>query len=144
MKKKFWNIKKLNQFTKKEWEALCDGCGKCCLLKIEDEETGKVEFTNVSCKLLSNKSCQCKKYEKRHIFVDDCIKLDHKNIKKIKWMPKTCSYRLIYEGKNLPEWHHLISNDLQTIHNTGNSVKGKTIRENKKINIEDYIIDWVS
>ena len=84
MKKKFWKIKKLEQFTKDEWEALCDGCGKCCLLKIEDEETGIIEFTNVSCKLLSTRTCKCLKYEERHNLVDDCIKLDYKNIKKIK------------------------------------------------------------
>ena len=88
--KKFWKNKKLYELTQKEWESLCDGCGKCCLIKLEDQDTGNIEYTNVACKLLSPKTCKCLKYEQRHKIVDDCVKLSYKNINKIKWMPKTC------------------------------------------------------
>ena len=143
MKKKFWEKKKLHQLSKGEWEALCDGCGKCCLIKLEDEDTGKIEYTNIACKLLSKNNCRCLKYNERHNLVKDCIKLDYKNIDKIKWMPRTCAYKLILEGKKLPEWHHLVSGDYKRMHKTGNSVKGKVIRENNSIDFENHIINWI-
>ena len=143
MKKNFWEKKKLNELSLNEWESLCDGCGKCCLLKLEDEETGKIEFTNVGCKLLSSDNCKCIKYDKRHKIVDDCIKLEYKNINKIKWLPNSCSYKLLYEGKKLPDWHHLITNDHNTIHTTGNSIQGKFVSENENLDLEDYIIESV-
>ena len=141
--KKFWEKKKLHQLSKGEWEALCDGCGKCCLLKLEDEDTGKIEYTNIACKLLSKKNCRCLKYDERQNLVKDCIKLNYKNIDKIKWMPKSCAYKVLLEGKKLPKWHYLISGDYNTIHETGNSVRGKIIKENNSIDIEDHIVDWV-
>ncbi|PPR80067.1 MAG: hypothetical protein CFH01_00052, partial [Alphaproteobacteria bacterium MarineAlpha2_Bin1] len=136
MKKKFWKKKKLEELNKDEWEALCDGCGKCCLIKLEDEKTGDIEYTNVACKLLSLKKCTCLKYKQRHKIVDDCVKLNYQNINKIKWMPKTCAYKLISEGKDLPKWHHLISGNNKSVHYSGNSVKGKIIRENESIELE--------
>ncbi len=141
--KKFWEKKKLHQLSKGEWEALCDGCGKCCLLKLEDDDTGKIEYTNIACKLLSKKNCRCLKYDERQNFVKDCIKLNYKNIDKIKWMPKSCAYKVLLEGKKLPKWHYLVSGDYNTIHETGNSVRGKIIKENNSIDIEDHIVDWI-
>ncbi len=143
MKKKFWKNKKLYELTQKEWESLCDSCGKCCLIKLEDQDTGNIEYTNVACKLLSLKTCKCLKYEQRHKIVDDCVKLSYKNINKIKWMPKTCAYKLVFEGKDLPDWHHLVSGSNKSIHKSGNSVKGKITRENNSLNLEEYIVGWI-
>ena len=122
-----------------EWESLCDGCGKCCLIKLEDE-IGKIEYTNVACKLFNLNSCACKDYKNRNQKVKDCIKLSPKNINKIKWMPSTCSYKLIFEGKDLPSWHHLITNDKSSIHKAGQSVKNKVIKEKLNMDFEKYII----
>ncbi|MBL42892.1 MAG: hypothetical protein CMM49_09575 [Rhodospirillaceae bacterium] len=143
MKKNFWKKKKLDELTKDEWEALCDGCGKCCLIKLEDEDTGKIEFTNVACKLLSLKNNKCLKYEQRHKIVHDCVKLSYQNIDKIKWMPKTCAYKLVSKGENLPEWHHLVSGNIKSVHHSGKSVRGKVIRENDSIELEKYIVNWI-
>ena len=125
-----------------EWESLCDGCGKCCLLKIEDEETENIEFTNVACHLLDSDSCQCKDYSNRHQQVHDCVKLTPKNIEAIKWMPSTCSYKLILEKKDLPPWHHLITNDKNCIHKLGHSVQNKTVKETEDLDLEEYIVTW--
>ena len=96
-----------------------------------------------SFKLLSLKTCKCLKYEQRHKIVDDCVKLSYKNINKIKWMPKTCAYKLVFEGKDLPDWHHLVSGSNKSIHKSGNSVKGKITRENNSLNLEEYIVGWI-
>ena len=122
-----------------EWESLCDGCGKCCLVKLEDE-IGKIEYTNVACKLLNLNSCACNDYKNRKVKVKDCVKLSPKNINKIKWMPSTCSYKLILEGKELPSWHHLITNDKNSIHKHRQSIKGKAIKEKSNMDFEQYII----
>ena len=137
--KNFWETKKLSEMNFSEWESLCDGCGKCCLIKLEDQQ-GKIEYTNVACKLLNLNSCTCNDYQNRREKVKDCVKLSPKNINEIKWMPSTCSYKLIFEGKNLPSWHHLITNDKSSIHNAHQSVKEKVIKEKSNMDFEKYII----
>ena len=110
----FWKTKSLNQMTKAEWESLCDGCGKCCLHKLEDIDTGEISISNVSCSFLDETSCRCKDYNNRQENVADCIQLDLKNLKTLQWLPSTCAYRLIDEGKSLYDWHHLISGSSET------------------------------
>ena len=127
-----------------EWESLCDKCGKCCVIKLEDFDTKEVHYTNISCKLLCEKSASCKDYENRKSKVPDCIILSPDNLKDLKWMPKTCAYKLLNEGKNLPYWHPLLSGNDKEIVNSGNSVKNRVTNENEiKIkNLPDYIFNW--
>ena len=105
----FWQTKELAQMSTEEWELLCDGCAKCCLVKLEDHYSGEIFHTKVACELLDTESCQCSDYAGRHNVVDDCIKLDRENIHSLAWLPKSCSYRLIAAGQPLPEWHHLLT-----------------------------------
>ena len=127
-----------------EWESLCDKCGKCCVIKLEDFDTQEVHYTNVSCKLLCEKSASCKDYENRKSIVPDCIILSPDNLKDLKWMPETCAYKLLNEGKNLPYWHPLLSGNDKEIVKSGNSVKNRVTNENEiKIkNLPDYIFNW--
>tara|TARA_B110000003_G_C16531083_1_gene488958 strand:- start:455 stop:913 length:459 start_codon:yes stop_codon:yes gene_type:complete len=141
-KKHFWETKSLKQMTKYEWESLCDGCGKCCLHKLEDIDTGEVSISNVTCSFLDEETCNCKDYSNREKNVPDCISLDLKNIKKLQWLPETCAYRLIDEGKSLYNWHHLISGSKSTIHEYGMSVRDYSINESKLNNAEEYILEW--
>ena len=141
-KKHFWETKSLKQMTKYEWESLCDGCGKCCLHKLEDIDTGEVSISNVTCSFLDEETCNCKDYSNREKNVPDCISLDLKNIKKLQWLPETCAYRLIDEGKSLYNWHHLISGSKSTIHEYGMSVRDYSINESKLNNTEEYILEW--
>ncbi|MBT4911626.1 MAG: YcgN family cysteine cluster protein [Alphaproteobacteria bacterium] len=138
----FWKTKSLNQMTKAEWESLCDGCGKCCLHKLEDIDTGEISISNVSCSFLDETSCRCKDYNNRQENVDDCIQLDLKNLKTLQWLPSTCAYRLIDEGKSLYDWHHLISGSSETIHKKGMSVRDYAVNESKLKNVEEYILEW--
>lgn len=107
----FWQTKSLYEMTKSEWESLCDGCGKCCLEKIEDEDSGKVYTTKVSCRLLNLETCRCNEYKNRFQYMNDCIKLTPRKVYTIPWLPKTCAYRLVKEKKPLPSWHPLITNN---------------------------------
>ncbi|MDA8137405.1 MAG: YcgN family cysteine cluster protein [Desulfobacteraceae bacterium] len=125
----FWENKTLAQLTKEQWEALCDGCGRCCLQKLKNPTTGKIYYTWVACHLLDIESCRCSGYELRHILVPDCLELFPGNILRLRWLPKTCAYRLIAEQKPLPEWHPLISGDIETVHAAGISVRGRAISE---------------
>ncbi len=126
----FWSNVRMDKMTRPEWEALCDGCGKCCLNKLEDEDSGEVVLTRVACRLLDDQSCLCGQYETRHQFVPDCIVLTPATIKKhMYWLPQTCAYRLVSEGKNLFPWHPLISGDPQSVHKAGVSVQGQTFSE---------------
>ena len=138
----FWKTKSLNQMTKAEWESLCDGCGKCCLHKLEDIDTGEISISNVSCSFLDETSCRCKDYNNRQENVADCIQLDLKNLKTLQWLPSTCAYRLIDEGKSLYDWHHLISGSLETIHEKGMSVRDYAVNESSLKNVEEYILEW--
>ena len=144
MGNKFWETKSLIDMNENEWESLCDKCGKCCVIKLEDFDTQQVHYTNVSCKLLCEKSASCKDYENRKSIVPDCIILSPDNLKDLKWMPKTCAYKLLNEGKNLPYWHPLLSGNDKEIVKSGNSVKNRVTNENEiKIkNLPDYIFNW--
>ena len=140
----FWETKNLIDMNEIEWESLCDKCGKCCVIKLEDFDTQEVHYTNVSCKLLCEKSASCKDYKNRKSIVSDCIILSPDNLKDLKWMPETCAYKLLNEGKELPYWHPLLSGNDKEIVNSGNSVKNRVTNENKiKIkNLPDYIFNW--
>ena len=127
---KFWEKKSLTEMSDREWEALCDGCGKCCLNKLEDEDTGEVALTCVACRLLDDETCRCAHYENRHQFVPDCIVLRPDNLDShAYWMPGTCAYRLLWQGKSLPDWHPLITGTAQSVHDAGISVQGRTLSE---------------
>jgi uncharacterized cysteine cluster protein YcgN (CxxCxxCC family) len=127
--KPFWEAKRLEQMTVQEWESLCDGCGLCCLVRFEDEETGEVIPSRVSCKLFDTNLCRCTDYENRKKHVPDCIKLTPWNIEELEWMPKSCGYRRVWEGRGLAEWHPLISGDPESVHRAGVSIRGQTINE---------------
>jgi len=139
---KFWE-KPLADLTRDEWEALCDGCGRCCLHKLEDEETGVIHPTNVACKLLNLKTARCSDYRGRRAFVPDCVRLTAGTVAKLDWLPMTCAYRLRSEGKPLYDWHPLISGDPESVHRAGISIRGWTVseRDTGDENLEMYIID---
>ena len=127
---KFWEKIPMTKMTNAEWEALCDGCGKCCLNKLEDEDSGEVALTRVACRLLDDQTCLCTHYENRHQFVPDCIVLKPSEIEShMYWLPQTCAYRLIYQGSPLPDWHPLISGKAASVHAAGISVQHTTVSE---------------
>lgn len=140
MSNAFWE-KPLGELSRAEWEALCDGCGKCCLHKIEDEETGRIYATNVACKLLDRHSCRCTNYRGRKALVPDCVRLTADQVAKLEWLPSTCAYRLRGEGKPLPEWHYLVSGSRETVHEAGISVRGWTVSEGEAGDLEHHLID---
>ncbi len=122
-----------------EWEALCDGCGQCCLHKLIDDETNDVLITNVACKLLDGQTCGCKDYPNRKKIVKDCVQLDYAKLKTINWLPRTCAYRLLYLGKKLHSWHHLISGSKESVHTAKISVRAKTVSEKLVKDITKHI-----
>ncbi len=139
----FWELP-LSDLTPTEWEALCDGCGKCCLNKLEDEDSGEVAFTRVACRLLDNDTCRCAQYDIRLHFVPECIVLTPQNMDDIAYfMPETCAYRLRHEGRPLPQWHPLITGDPESTHKAGQSVRGWTVPEFEvaEEDWEDYLIE---
>lgn len=143
LRKKFWT-RPLTDLNASEWEALCDGCGKCCLNKIEDEDSGQVTFTRVACRLLDNESCQCAQYDIRLRFVPDCIVLSRENINDVAYfMPASCAYRLRHEDKPLPDWHPLLAGGPDRMHAEGRSVKGWTVPEFEvdEDDWEDHLIE---
>jgi hypothetical protein len=145
MRPRFWDLP-LQKLTPPEWEALCDGCGKCCLNKLEFEDTGEVAFTRVACRLLDGDTCRCTNYPDRKQFVPECVVLTPRTLPKIAyWLPRTCAYRLLHEGKSLPDWHPLLTGDPNSVHDAGMSVQGWTIPEYDvdEDDWEDYIIDEV-
>jgi uncharacterized cysteine cluster protein YcgN (CxxCxxCC family) len=125
----FWQRKKLDELTRDEWESLCDGCGRCCLKKLEDESSGKVSYTDVACKLLDRERCRCRRYARRHELVPDCIALEPADARSFDWLPTTCAYRKLAAGQPLDWWHPLVSGDPATVHRAGISVRGRTIAE---------------
>lgn len=143
IKKPFWELKELSDMTKAEWEALCDGCGRCCLLKLEDDDTSEIYLTRLSCRLLDIGTCRCTNYEKRHELVDDCLTIDQEKVKTLSWLPKTCAYRRLSEGRGLAWWHPLVSGDPMTVHQAGISVRGWARPETtaRVEELERYIID---
>lgn len=139
---RFWETKPLSELTPDEWESLCDGCGKCCLHKLEDEDTGEIAYTNVACRLLDIGTCRCSAYEQRHRLVPDCVKITPDNIREHAWLPQTCAYRLLAEGKPLAWWHPLVSGNPETVHEAGISVRGRSVSERRAGDLEDHVVDW--
>ncbi len=135
----FWRTKTLAQMTPEEWESLCDGCGKCCLHKIAQPQ-GPALKTCVACHLLDSKSCRCKNYARRSEIVRNCVVITPENIESLTWLPNTCAYRLLAAGDDLPAWHPLISNDPESVHQAGISVRGRCISERNAGRLEDYVI----
>ncbi|WP_442917789.1 YcgN family cysteine cluster protein [Magnetovibrio sp. PR-2] len=121
---------------------MCDGCGRCCLEKLEDLDTGEISYTDVSCFLLDTNTCRCSNYEDRHRFVPDCVPLDHANVAELKWMPPTCAYRILAEGGELPSWHPLITGDPQSVLRAGVAVKGRVTSAHDADDLEDHIVAW--
>lgn len=147
VRKNFWKNTDLSDLRKTEWEALCDGCGKCCLLKLEDEDTLEIRYTNIACRLFDDASCSCGNYALRKQMVAGCVVLTPENIdRNAHWMPSTCAYRLLHEGKELPKWHPLISGDANSVSKSGNSVMGRTVAEYdiEEDDYEDYIQEGFS
>ncbi len=136
----FWKTKRLQDMTRDEWESLCDGCGRCCLHKLEDEDSGEIAITNVVCRLFDEDSCRCTRYAQRSRLVPDCVTLTIDNVDDLYWMPETCAYRLLAEGQDLQWWHPLVSGNPQSVIVAGISVKGKVISERDAGDLEDHII----
>ena len=145
MRDKYWQNVPLKEMTETEWEALCDGCGKCCLIRLEEEITGDIFNTDVHCKLFDTQKCACSDYINRTNHVPDCVKLDKDNVFQLHWLPKTCAYRLIAEDKPLFDWHYLIAGTHEKMHNLGMSIKGKTTCETriKTKNLPKRIKYWL-
>ena len=135
----FWETKPLHEMNVREWESLCDGCGLCCLIRFEDEDTGEIIPTRVSCKLLDVDACRCKDYANRKSFVPDCIKLTPDAIAGMQWLPRSCAYRRLHEGKPLPVWHPLITGDRESVHQAGVSVRGQVVSETTLEEPEDAL-----
>jgi uncharacterized cysteine cluster protein YcgN (CxxCxxCC family) len=140
----FWRTKTLEEMTEAEWESLCDGCGRCCLNKLEDWDTGAIAWTNVACRLLDGQSCRCGDYPNRFATVPDCEQLTPEVVRAISWLPPTCAYRMVGEGRDLAWWHPLVSGDPDTVHAAGVSVRGRTVSEEgiPVEALEDYVVRW--
>ena len=138
---RFWEDTPLSKLDRAQWEALCDGCGKCCLHKLEDDETGEMYATNVACRLLDRRSGQCSNYRNRRAYVSECVRLTNGNVDQIDWLPSTCAYRLRANGEPLPEWHYLNSGDRDAGHRAGESVRGWTISEDDAGDLENHVVD---
>ena len=138
----FWDEKTLEEMTVVEWEALCDGCGRCCLMKLEDEDTGEIAHTNVACKLLDCETARCRDYRRRKAFVPDCLRLTLKLVGTVPWLPETCAYRRRAEDKPLPEWHPLLTGGPEAMRRAGKCVAGKVVSENDAGPLEHHIVDW--
>jgi uncharacterized cysteine cluster protein YcgN (CxxCxxCC family) len=141
----FWKTKRLEEMSESEWESLCDGCGQCCLLKLEDEDTGDIAITRAACRLLDISTCRCSDYANRREAVPDCVKLTRESAGLPAWLPKTCAYRLVEEGRDLYWWHHLVSGSAETVHEAGVSVRDSAIHEGK-IEFDDlprFITGWI-
>jgi len=139
----FWKTKSLAEMSREEWESLCDGCGRCCLFKFQDEDTEEVFYTNVACKLFNRHTARCTRYAERSVLVPTCLTLDTDLVQKLNWMPETCAYRLLTEGKDLPTWHPLVSGDPASVIRAGISMRGRVILESEidMESIEEYVID---
>ena len=141
----FWKTKTLDELTESEWEALCDHCGKCCLVKLQDEQTGKVAYTSVVCKCYNLNDASCNDYTDREEIVNDCVSLNSKNIKSFDWLPSSCAYKLLANGEPLPDWHHLVSGNKNLVHELGVSIKDKAISETSvnALDIPMTVMKWV-
>ncbi len=141
----FWRAKTLEQLSDEEWESLCDGCARCCLVKLEDEDSGAIHFTDIGCKLLDAKTCRCLDYKRRRRRVRDCVKLTPEGVRALAWLPKTCAYRRVAEGRDLDWWHPLVSGSRETVHQAGISVRGRVSALEDDIPTElwpERIVKW--
>ncbi|MGB0670198.1 MAG: YcgN family cysteine cluster protein [Rhodospirillales bacterium] len=138
----FWQRKTLAEMTGDEWESLCDGCGKCCLEKLEDEDSGEIRHTDIACRLLDLKSCRCRDYARRSRLVPDCVRLTPANVSQLRWMPASCAYRRLAEGRGLPDWHPLVSGRADSVREAGQSVFGRVVHDNGRMDWDDHVVDW--
>ncbi|MFN3659405.1 MAG: YcgN family cysteine cluster protein [Pseudolabrys sp.] len=141
----FWRRKKLSEMTDREWESLCDGCGRCCLNKLIDEDTNETVFTDVGCALLDATNCRCTDYKNRQARVSDCVRLTWRNVKRLTWLPPTCGYRIVARGEDLPWWHPLVSGRPETVHEAGISVRGRVSASEADVPDEklgEYVVAW--
>jgi uncharacterized cysteine cluster protein YcgN (CxxCxxCC family) len=144
-KGKFWKTKTLEEMSDAEWESLCDGCGRCCLEKLEDEDTGRIYYTHVACRLFDAGRCACSDYANRSQKVADCVRLTPDNVRTLKWLPPSCAYRLVAEGRDLYWWHPLVSGDPETVHTAGVSVRGRVVGTEAEVPLEElehHIVRW--
>jgi uncharacterized protein len=139
----FWKQKTLEEMTREEWESLCDGCGRCCLIKLEDEDTGEIVYTRAACRLLNLRTCRCKDYAARFAKVPDCVNLTPDAARSLDWLPGTCAYRLVARGEDLAWWHPLVSGDPETVHEAGISVREYAVSEKRvKGRYERFLLEW--
>jgi len=145
MSEPWWESIPLQDMTREQWEQICDRCGKCCLIKLQDEEEegGEVYYTDVACHLFDRKACQCADYQNRQLRVPDCVRLEPENLEALNWMPPSCSYRRLQQGLGLAKWHHLLSGDYRAVHTTGNSVQDRIVFEREITeDLEDRVVEW--
>ncbi len=138
----FWTVKTLADMSPEEWESLCDGCGRCCLHKLRDDDTGELTFTNVACRLLDLHACRCTRYAERQRHVPDCVSLTPAALREIDWLPPSCAYRRLAEGRGLAWWHPLVSGDPATVHTAGISVRGRAVDERRAGPLEHHAVTW--
>lgn len=139
----FWKAKTLSEMTRNEWESLCDGCGRCCLIKFQDEDSGHVYMTNVVCEYLEIYHCRCTHYAERSTLVPTCLTLTPGLAGMLSWMPETCAYRLLAAGADLPDWHYLVCGDRNAVHKAGVSVRGKVVsgKDVDEEDLPDYVVE---
>jgi uncharacterized cysteine cluster protein YcgN (CxxCxxCC family) len=140
--KEFWRTKTLGEMSRAEWESLCDGCGRCCLHKLRDEDTDEISFTNVACRLLDLNTSRCSDYARRRTKIPDCVQLTPAKLKTVDWLPPSCAYRLLSEGKDLFSWHPLISGTRETVREAGAAVNGRALSEKDAGPLEHHIVAW--
>lgn len=141
----FWETKTLAEMSVTEWESLCDGCARCCMIKLQDEDTEQIIHTSAVCHLLDQQACQCTAYRQRHERVPDCIPFSAGIVQELAWLPRSCAYRRVAEGRGLADWHPLVSQDPESVHRAGVSVRGKVISEAQvdDQDLEDMVVHWV-
>ena len=140
----YWKRKRLEDMSKEEWEGLCDGCGQCCLHKLEDVDTGDIALTNVACRYLDLGSCRCGDYANRKVNVPDCVQLTPQNARELAWLPASCGYRLVARGQDLAWWHPLVSGDPGSVHEAGISVRGEAVSEDRVRDVQEHVTSWLN